>query len=375
MLHPLHELSTIKGRYQKSVLKNIEILLSVILVSRTANVHKLKDDLPSVLGLSNLKPESYYKRLLRCISVCAPSRLWIDLLRWALCRVWSKTRTLHLDATEWNFGKYPIHMLVLSADFKGVAIPIYFTIYKHQGILSEKKRIAFLKKASRYYDLREKILLADREFIGNKWFCFLEQSQIKFIIRLRKKMYKKQVDELEITPQGYEKLSARALKKGYAQAIITLCNHTFRVEFWRNKNLEEAKKDPVIFLITNLLDSKRVGKKYHQRWKIEYCFKHLKTNGFQIEDIGFKKIHKLQFLIAVIIVVYILAICKGIIGDKKNTNKSKWKTFKGGRVTRAVSIFRQGLFELKATYYNLKRFKLFLALLKIPKKTFLQFVQ
>lgn len=59
MLHPLCKLSTIKGRYQACVLKNIEMLLSVILVSRTANLNKLKDDLPSVLELTGLKPASY----------------------------------------------------------------------------------------------------------------------------------------------------------------------------------------------------------------------------------------------------------------------------------------------------------------------------
>jgi hypothetical protein len=375
MLHPLCKLSTIKGRYQACVLKNIEMLLSVILVSRTANLNKLKDDLPSVLELTDLKPTSYYKRLLRCVETCATSRIWIDLLGWGLSHVWSQITTLHIDGTEWSFGKYPIHVLVLSADFQGVAIPIFFLIYKHEGVLSEEKRIKFMKKALRYYDLTGKILLADREFIGNAWFSFLDQSGIKFIIRVRKKMYKNQINELEITDDLYEKLIKRALKRGYAQAIIKINNGSFRIEFWRNKHHEEAKKEPVIFLITNVLDKKRVGKKYQQRWKIEYCFKHLKTNGFNIEDIGFKKIHKLQFLISVIIVVYILAICKGIIVDKKNQTKSKWKTYKSGLISRATSIFRTGLFALKATCYNLRLLKIFLANLKIPKRQFLQFVQ
>lgn len=375
MLHPLCKLSTIKGRYQACVLKNIEMLLSVILVSRTANLNKLKDDLPSVLELTGLKPASYYKRLLRCVETCSPSRIWIDLLRWGLSHVWSKITTLHIDGTEWSFGKYPIHILVLSADFQGVAIPIFFMICKHEGVLSEEKRILFMKKACRYYDLSGLILLGDREFIGNKWFCFLDSMGIKFIIRVRQKMYKKQINALEIGDDLYERLKVRALKRGYAQAIITVNTTTFRIEFWRNKHHEEAKNEPVIFLITNILDKKRVGKQYQQRWKIEYCFKHLKTNGFNIEDIGFKKIHKLQFLIAVIIVVYILAICKGIIVDKKDKTKSKWKTFKSGLVTRSTSIFRKGLFELKANCYNRRLFSQFLRALKIPKTQFLQSVQ
>jgi hypothetical protein len=140
----------------------------VILVSRTVNLNKLKDDLPSVLENSNLKPASYYKKLLRCIETCSKSRLWIDLFRWGLSHVWSRIDTLHIDATEWSFGQFPIHILVLSADFQGVAIPIYFKIYKHEGVLSEEARIAFMNKALRHFDLRDKILLGDSEFIGDK---------------------------------------------------------------------------------------------------------------------------------------------------------------------------------------------------------------
>lgn len=377
MLNSLHcKLSTIAGHYQTCVIKNIEILLSVILVSRTVNLNILKDDLPSVIG-KKLKSESCYKKLLRCVEICSCSRLWLDLLHWSLSFVWSKTSTLHIDGTEWYFGEYPIHVLVLSVDFQGLAIPIFFKIYKHKGVLSEDARIAFMKKALQYYNLKGKILLADREFIGDKWFTFLQKSGIEFIIRLKKKQYKQQIDSssLENNTEQYEKLINKALKKGYSQAIIKINDHKFRIEFWRNKHIEESKIDPVIILITNVLHKNRVGKKYAQRWKIEYCFKHLKSNGFNIESIGFKKIHKLQFLIAVVIVIYILAICKGIIIDKKDKSKSKWKTYKSGLVARTVSIFRTGLFELKATAYNIILLRTFLRKLTVPKNSFLQFVQ
>jgi hypothetical protein len=58
-------------------------------------------------------------------------------------------------------------VLVLSVDFQGVAIPIYFKVYKHKGVLCEQARIKFMKKALRHYKLKGRDLLADREFIGN----------------------------------------------------------------------------------------------------------------------------------------------------------------------------------------------------------------
>jgi hypothetical protein len=51
-------ITTIAGHYKKSVLKNIELLLSAILLSRTVNFNKLKDGLPN--GLNNFKKLGYY---------------------------------------------------------------------------------------------------------------------------------------------------------------------------------------------------------------------------------------------------------------------------------------------------------------------------
>jgi hypothetical protein len=274
-----------------------------------------------------------------------------------------------------DFGSYAIHILVLSVDFQGVAVPIFFKVYRHEGVLSELVRIGFMKKALRYYDLSGKILLADREFIGTLWFIFLDEKGINFIIRLRKKIYKNKVNELNIDSELYEKNIKKALKKGYAQATIRLDNQVFRIEFWKNKHIEEAKTDPIIFLITNILDKNRVGKKYQQRWKVEHCFKQLKSNGFDIEDMGFKKIHKIQFLIAIVIVLYILAVCKGVICDRKNKLKSKTKRYKSGLTARTVSIFRQGLFKLKATITNLIQMSKFLKALTPKKNTIFKSVQ
>ena len=376
MLHPLQDkLSTIDGRYQKSVVKNIEILLSVLLVSRTVNLNKLKDDLPIVLNNSKLQANSCYKRLLRCVEVSAKSCLWLDILRWAVSFIWVEVSGLYLDATEWKFGSYPIHVLVLSGDFHGIAVPIYFRVYKHKGVLSESERIKFMKKAMRYYDLRGKLLIADGEFIGDEWFKYLDSKGVKLLIRLRKKQYKSLINIKQSGEDRYEKLRQKALKKGYAKALIEIDGTTFRIEFWRNDNPRDAKEHPVIFLITNMLEEDKIGEKYAQRWRIEYCFKHLKTNGFNIEDIGFKKIHKLQFLIAMVIVVYILACCKGIIADKKDNAKSKWKKYKSGRIARAVSIFRMGLTLLKATVYNIHKLRKFIFQLIRDINPKMQFVQ
>jgi|GEM_PF-3966781 len=65
-----------------------------------------------------------------------------------------QSRAFFLDSTEWKIGHYPLHVLVLAADVKGVAIPVYFRIYSHKGVLSEKERISFIGKSLSVIDLK-----------------------------------------------------------------------------------------------------------------------------------------------------------------------------------------------------------------------------
>lgn len=53
----------------------------------------------------------------------------LDKNNWSIC---------YIDATEWNIGKFNVHTLVLAIDYQGVAVPIYFQVYSHKGVLSER---------------------------------------------------------------------------------------------------------------------------------------------------------------------------------------------------------------------------------------------
>ncbi|RYU94505.1 transposase, partial [Emticicia agri] len=150
------------------------------------------------------------------------------------------------------------------AQVKGVALPVYFKVYEHKGVLSEKDRINFIRKAFVLIDLHGKLLIADREFIGKEWFSHLLAFELNFVIRLRKGMYRKPIED---SGYSYEELEMKATRKGYSQAIFTVCGQKYRIEMWRSDN----KGEPIIYLITNVLNKKRIGKQYAKRWKIEYC--------------------------------------------------------------------------------------------------------
>ena len=93
----------------------------------------------------------------------------LDKNNWVLC---------YLDATEWSIGKFNLHILVLSIDYQGIAIPIYFEIYSHKGVLSQEKRAYFLENAAVFIDLKSKTVIADREFIGNDYFLRFQKLGI-----------------------------------------------------------------------------------------------------------------------------------------------------------------------------------------------------
>ncbi|MDJ1472030.1 transposase [Xanthocytophaga flava] len=280
-----------------------------------------------------------------------------------------------MDSTEWKIGQYPLHVLVLAANVKGIAVPVYFRIYTHKGVLSEKERIGFIRKSLSVIDLRDKLLIADREFIGKDWFDFLSKNRIDFLIRLRKGIYQQWVD---LECKQYEKLQKRALKKAYAQAQFTLEKQPYRLEVYRNEN--QSEKEPLLYLLTNRLKEKRTGKQYGKRWKIEYCFKHLneycfkhlKTNGFNLQQVAFQDTNKIRLLISFVIVAYILAIEQGILQEKQNPVRHI--RFANGKKYRSVSIFRDGLQKLKEKLTYLVDFRTYLFKLTPKETTILKIV-
>lgn len=177
-------------------------------------------------------------------------------------------------------------------------------------------------------------MIADREFIGKSWLSSLTDLGLHFVIRLRKGMYRSQIQNMGVS---YDELERRALKKGYAKAIFQLDERFYKLELWRSNNNNE----PIVYVITNVLDKQRTGKKYAKRWKIEYCFKHLKTNGFNLEDMSMTDLKKIRLMISLVVVAYILAIREGIIQQK--IQKIRTIKYRNGDKYPAVSIFKNGL--------------------------------
>ena len=81
------KLNSIKGKYHKCMVENVTMLLTGLLTSKTTNLYKMKDDMSRITGIKGLESGSYYQRLVRFFENYSTTRLFLDLLLWALTTV------------------------------------------------------------------------------------------------------------------------------------------------------------------------------------------------------------------------------------------------------------------------------------------------
>ncbi len=94
---------------------------------------------------------------------------------------------LNMDRTTWRRGDAPLDLLVLGVVLHGYKVPLVWTALDHNGNSGTVRRIGLVSRLPKALPAaRWKGLVADREFIGGEWFCFLRRKGIKGAIRIRK---------------------------------------------------------------------------------------------------------------------------------------------------------------------------------------------
>ena len=83
--------------------------------------------------------------------------------------------------------KRDINILMLAIVYRGIAIPIVWTLLNKRGNSDTKERIALIQRFIAIFG-KDRIVnvFADREFIGEKWFTWLIENDINFCIRVKK---------------------------------------------------------------------------------------------------------------------------------------------------------------------------------------------
>ena len=217
-----------------------------------------------------------------------------------------------------------------------------------KGHSSEVERERLITEALRYYKLKGKVLLADREYIGENWLRYLYRTGIDFVIRLPEGCYRIPVGEAP--GAAYSKLCRQAHHRKRGVIKFFMLNGC-RLSIVILKNPKGDTDEPLMFFISSLTDKVKVADAYRQRWRIETCFKHLKTQGFNIEDLNFKDDGKIMLLIAIVVMAYVLSLREAF-----QHGSTKEKAYQDGSRTLTQSFFRQGIASLRRHVQSLTTF-------------------
>jgi hypothetical protein len=372
MLSPhLRKFSDLYEKYGLGAVKNFWLLTCILPIARTTNLNKLKDHVGGLLGNEGTEPSSHYRRLTRFFEDWGGREdLLHDLLRQnfrLLKRLGFKT--LVMDGTSWKIGETSVHYLVLSVLVGQVAVPIYWVQLEKLGSSSQEERKSMFDKALSVFDLSGMTLLADREYIGADWFKYLKSKKIDFVIRMRLWDYEAQTNEQ--TGKSYVKMYQKCVsRKKIVKKQVWIDGQIYTLVMMPNP--KPVAEEPVCIFLTTLPDAKKAVHLYAKRWKIECLFRHLKTNGYNMEDLNLKDSGKNLLMFAVLAAAYILAIRIGI----KNAPKIAVNKYKDGSEWPETSVFREGLARLTPICYRFIEFiKFVISAISTKNSPFLQNVQ
>ena len=321
------------------------MIVRCIIGSRTVNLYKHKDIAGSIKQGRAIQAQSHYTSAIRFFKMPRiESFIWsILLMLLSMSNVGdvSPCNYLIVDRTNWKRGAKNINLLTIGTLLQDVFVPLMWTQLDKRGNSNFRDRkvlitrlLRLMKQAGRI--TQGMILLADREFIGSEWFTFLVSQKLSFVIRLREKMY----FDLRMY-QGVQRTPLKHFSKHierYGIYSIPMELEGIRYTFVMIKNPKYNPKEPYIYFISNLTDATKIAAHYLKRWKIECAFKHLKTNGFNLEDCNLKGDLKIELLMTMVVFAYVLAIQEGLV----NRKKIPIKKYKNGTAYLSISIFRKG---------------------------------
>ncbi len=367
-LKPLHaKVTPLFPGLGTTCVKNTLILVLGLLHRRTTCLYRLKAVVGLFTGRSATTPRGHYKRLVRYFDAHADGDLWLDLTAAALRLLGDTPATyLVLDGTSWERGGRWQHLLTLCVVYEGVAIPLIWVDLQKKGTSNYAERVDLLGRAIERFDLRGKLLLADREYIGVEWFEFLIDNGLDFCIRSRDRAYFRQMDRTAPEQPRLHEMIARVKASRCANCAKRLA---FRLwdggpRLWvvcaKNPDPNAKATDAVMILITSVDQGpyRTVGD-YLTRWKVEHCFRHLKSNGFDLEQVNLATVERRRLMIAVVVFAYVLSVVEGLKDYARKTRFKRHGT--NGHQYREVSVFRYGTEALARYATDLVAFMHYLA--------------
>jgi hypothetical protein len=213
-----------------------------------------------------------------------------------------------IDRTEWNFGKCEVNILMILIGYGNFQVPFYWEFLDNKsGNSSTQNRIDLLLSVLELVEPhRIGMIVADREFVGHKWFKFLKDKQLNFLTRLPK--------HHQITQSSGEVMRIDELNLGIKKEIIF--KNCLVDGVWGNVQVIRLSDDDYLYLF-GTVKPEIMGQLYRKRWSIESCFQNLKGRGFGLSKTHLRDFNRLSKLLALVSLAYSLCLSVGLYFHKK----------------------------------------------------------
>ncbi len=242
---------------------------------------------------------------------------------------------LSMDRTDWKFGSLHINILVLAINYKGLAFPVIFKVLPKAGNSRTEQRIKIMQGFIGLCGSSGiESLLADREFIGQKWFEWLNSNGIHYFIRIR--------NNTRITIPGkgnnikvswlfnQQKINQ---KMNYHKIVLIKGEYCYLSA----SKVKDKTGKPELMIIASFSQSGQAIAFYKERWATESAFRALKKTGYNLEDTHLKDRERIQKLFALVIKSYAWCYKLGLRLNELKPIKIKKLGYK------SVSFFRYGM--------------------------------
>jgi hypothetical protein len=335
--------SQIKGYFccdQRRIKLIAELIIGLLKLKQSSMAHWSK----ALPGDKEL--DSKYKQIQRFARFFRFSpRLYCQII-WSLYGQGQQVY-LTLDRSEWKKRGKWVELVMVGIAYQGMSIPLLWQVYNGRGNTAYATRKALLVCFHNWVKPTQDQRvwwLADREYVGKKWFEALLKRKMHFCIRLPKGAMLTQGNKQMKVHQLFECAHWRVLTKPrkLQGAMLYLAG--------------QRLPDGDYFIVCSASKTPKLAAIYQQRWQIETLFAAFKSRGFNLEDCGLNLARRLKTLIFVLAIAAVWALRTGQwlikqgklipLKQYKDQSKQRWK-----------SLFRWGLDHLQNIALNNLDFK------------------
>ena len=324
-----------KGKLNLARVKFISLFIIALTKVRTVSFESLSRAFDS-----KAEEVSSLRRIQRFISSYALDSDLIAQLIFSLLP-YKNQLTLSIDRTNWKFGKTNINIFMLGIVYKGVAFPLLFSMLNKRGNSNSQERINLIERyISLFGSHTIECIVADREFVGERWLKYLNDNGLRYYIRIRNN-FKVFIPRKNEIVKAFLLFNAYNINEFvYYPNIVKINGQLCYISGSKLNNGE-------YLIMVSFTKPEKADYHYKQRWQIEMTFRAMKSSGFDMEKTHLSDIKRMEKLILLVMIAFVWAYKVGI---HIHENIKPISIKKHGR--KAKTIFKTGLDYITKCFLN-----------------------